>query len=78
VVVELAREFTCPGCGERSELSAKNMREHRRRGTVPICRDCRLPPARPDPEEAERLRRWWLARYSVDELREIGELIGWR
>ncbi len=34
-------------------------------------------PARPpDPAEPERYRKWWLERYTLDELRELRRLLG--
>jgi hypothetical protein len=38
---------------------------------------CRRPPKPVDEATMERMRRWWLARYSLEELLEIGRLIGW-
>jgi hypothetical protein len=40
-------------------------------GTVGIRRKCRTE------AQLERLRRWWLDRFTVDELLEIGELFAW-
>jgi len=76
--VEAPHLHTCR-CGNVFSLSARNTREHRRRGTVPICRNCRLSAKPPDPEEAERLRRWWLEEsgFTLDHLVEISEMIGW-
>jgi hypothetical protein len=57
-------------------LSAPNTRAARARGEEPRCDDCRHP-TKVDPAEVERMRRWWLARYSLEELMEIGQMIGW-
>ena len=52
-------------CGERFGLSARNIREHRRQGTTPRCRRCRYGSDR-TPKPTDAMRRWWLARYSLD------------
>jgi len=40
-----------------------------------ICRSCRLPAKPTNPEEAERMQRWWLEESGIpfDELLELGE-----
>ncbi len=69
-----AKLLTCPQCGGDFFLHARNVRLHRRRGTVPICSDCRFPKK----ASADRIamREWWLQRLSLDEIFEIGWMIG--
>jgi hypothetical protein len=70
VTVEAPRLVECARCGSVFELSGSNVRKARRLGRPLVCGGCRHP-ARPE-EDARRLeamKRWWLARYSLDELR---------
>ena len=69
-VVEAAVLLSC-GCGAQFELSARNARNHRVNGTQPKCRDCRYGHDGA-PRATEAMRRWWLSRYSIDEIRELG------
>jgi hypothetical protein len=64
-------------CGVSFDLSARNARAWRSRGEEPVCARCRHPAKPPDPAELERYKRWWLARYSIEELLELGREIGW-
>ena len=48
----------CCECGDRFQLSARNMRANRRRGTLPRCRPCRLPGMQTKPTAVMRV--WWL------------------
>jgi hypothetical protein len=68
---EKPRSVVCGGCDNPFVLSARNAREARARGEEPRCHDCRHPAKPIDPAELERLRRWWLKRYSLDEIREL-------
>jgi hypothetical protein len=61
----------------RFSLSARNSRLHWERGTQPLCELCRRPEKPVDEATMERMRQWWLERYSLDEILEIGRLIGW-
>jgi hypothetical protein len=54
-------------------LSARRLRAARARGEEPICRDCRRKP--PNPAELERMKRWWLERYTFEELLELGRYL---
>jgi hypothetical protein len=74
-VVEVARDVVCGECEQTFQLSARNDREHRRRGTVPRCYDCRHPLKPPDEAELARLREWWLERFTLDELRDLARCI---
>jgi hypothetical protein len=58
-------------------LSARNVRAARTSGREPSCWDCQHPPKPADEATMERMQRWWLVRYSLDELLEIGALLGW-
>ena len=71
--VELPVRFRCPDCGGWFELAARNARNHRNPGTRPRCRRCRLPGVQPKPTAA--LRRWWLQRFTLDELQELAAAI---
>jgi hypothetical protein len=58
----------CSECGVPFELSSRRAREYRKPDSHPRCRECRRDTA-PSPEAIEQAKRWWLARYTVDELR---------
>jgi hypothetical protein len=77
VSVEAPVLVVCGECGARFELSARNARAWRQRGEEPVCAECWNPPKPPDKETMERMRGWWLSRYSIEELLEIGHMIGW-
>jgi hypothetical protein len=77
VSVEAPVLVVCGECGARFQLSARNARERRRRRQSPICAECRNPSKPVDEATMERMRRWWLARYSIEELLELGREIGW-
>jgi hypothetical protein len=77
LTVELPRLVVCGECGGLFELSARNARMHRARGEDPVCRRCRHPAKPVDQKALERYRRWWLARFSLDELLELGRDLGW-
>jgi hypothetical protein len=78
VTVELPQLVRCGECGGQYTMSARNARAHRAHGTAFVCARCRHPAQPPDPAAVERMKRWWLARYSLDELLELGELLDWR
>ena len=59
---------TCPECLVGFELSARNARAHRSNATTPRCASCRS--AR-EPRVTPAHRRWWLDRYTLDEIREL-------
>jgi hypothetical protein len=46
-------------------------------GQEPVCAPCRYVEKPIDEATLERMRRWWLSKYSIDELLEIGRMIGW-
>jgi len=56
-------------CGAEYILSARREYEHRKQGTQHVCGPCRCPPKPPDPTMVAAMRGWWLARYSLAELR---------
>jgi hypothetical protein len=65
----------CGQCQQTFQLSSRNERAHRRRGTAPICFDCRHPLKVPTAEERLALRSWWLERYPRAELEEMARMI---
>jgi hypothetical protein len=77
VTVEAPRLVRCGTCGGSFELSPRNVRAARARGEEPTCRICRRTAKPPDEAASEKLRRWWLERYSLEELVELGREIGW-
>lgn len=62
-------EVRCQECGITFELSRRNEREHERLGMRHRCRPCRQPGARPSAEAIAEAKRWWLAHYTLDEIR---------
>ena len=72
-VHERPRVVECGDCGNLFEVSARNERAHRKRGTTPTCQRCRSVTSAPRATEA--MRKWWLDRYSPDEIREITDAI---
>lgn len=68
-VAEAPRLVRCGACGGDFELSARRVR-HVRAESLPLrCRSCRTGRVTPEPTEAHR--RWWLDRFTVDEIREM-------
>jgi hypothetical protein len=63
-------DLRCSGCGDTFRLSARRARDWQDRD--PLCRRCRTPARELTPAEQERYRKWWLDRYSLEELFEIG------
>ena len=66
--VEVAQRVECSECGGGFDLSARNVRLARQQAQPLVCRDCRV--NRP-PEITEGMRRWWLERFTLDELRQL-------
>jgi hypothetical protein len=60
---------SCGDCGCSFELSARNARGHRHRGTTPQCARCRY--WAKEPKVTPAMRRWWLDRFTLDEIREM-------
>jgi len=73
-VVEAPRIVECGECGGEFELSARNERGHRKRGSTPTCERCRFGEQPPKPTEA--MRRWWLDRYTLEQIRDLGAGLG--
>lgn len=73
-VVEAPVVHVCE-CGTTFELSARNTRIHRNRGTSPRCDRCRYGTKPPKVTDAHR--RYWLERFTLDEIRELAGAI-WR
>jgi hypothetical protein len=59
----------CSECGNSFMLSSRNALEHRRSGKPHRCRTCRLPGTEISRDRVEDAKRWWLAHYTLDELR---------
>ncbi|MEJ7569992.1 MAG: hypothetical protein WKF41_17220 [Gaiellaceae bacterium] len=59
--------------GETFELSARNELNWRRRGRQPVCRPCRHPT--PQTVITEDDRRYWLDRFTLEEIRELAREI---
>jgi hypothetical protein len=57
----------CDDCGGDFELSTSHVRHMRAQGRELRCRSCRTTGEGPQPTEAHR--RWWLDRFSLDEIR---------
>src|SRR4029079_7564622 len=68
-VVEAAVRVRCGECGGAFELSARNARVHRKRGSAPKCSRCRYG-AKP-PKVTQAMRDYWLERFTLDEIREL-------
>ena len=58
-------------CGARFALSARNARAARARGREPICPDCRSVRNRAPIKVTPALRRYWLDRFTREEIREL-------
>jgi hypothetical protein len=63
-----AVELRCAECGAAFEMSYRRASEHRRLGTTPSCRACRHA-VTPSREAIAEAREWWLAHFTLDELR---------
>jgi hypothetical protein len=74
VTTEAVVRVRCAGCGSRLDLSTRRALEHRRAGTEPRCRECRS--SRALVVVTEQLRRWWLDRYTLAEIRELAVGLG--
>lgn len=59
----------CGRCGGAIILSSRRARVWRDRGQLPICAACRRPKA------TEAMRRWWLERFSLEEILEMAAAI---
>jgi hypothetical protein len=70
--VAVLEALRCPSCGTVRQFSpAHESRIRSGKAELTKCRDCR----RPRPKATERERRWWLARFSAEEIREMGRAI---
>lgn len=65
---------TCRDCGADFELATRNVSRHKRDGTAPRCRTCRLPGTQPSREQIAEAREWWLSHFSLEELRSWPQL----
>lgn len=73
MTVEAARLVVCEGCGAAFELSARNVRANRQAGKPLRCRRCRGTSETRTATEADK--RWWLERFTLDEIRQLAEAI---
>jgi hypothetical protein len=67
-----AVEVRCGSCRTAFTLSARNEYEWRRKGLAPVCSECRRPAVTLTDAERDRYFAWWRARFTDDELRELG------
>jgi hypothetical protein len=58
----------CVECSDSFELTTRTVAEHRRRGLPDLCHSCRYPDSGPGLAAIEAARRWWLSRYSLEEI----------
>ena len=58
-------------CGADFEVSARDHRNHRNRGTTPKCSRC--PHGAKPPKVTDAMRRYWLDRFTLDDLRELAD-----
>lgn len=72
-VIEAPVRHDCPDCGTAFELSARNTRIHRNRGTSPKCDRFRYGARAPKVTEAHR--RWWLERFTPEELQAMAAAV---
>jgi hypothetical protein len=66
-------DVRCSSCSDTFTLSARRAREWRDRD--PLCRRCRTPARELTDAERERYRRWWLERFTLEELQELARTI---
>ena len=77
LTVEAPRLHTCR-CGVVFSLSARNTREHEKRGTLPLCRGCRFPhPELEVSAEERRAYQRWLEESGLSpaELRDLASCL---
>ena len=60
--------MACGDCGGSFELSARRARAYRSAGSAPRCAGCR---STREPKVTPAMRRYWLDRFTLDELREL-------
>jgi hypothetical protein len=67
-------EVRCGDCGRLFSVSGNIDRKHKRRGSVPMCSECRRVDLVPDLTEKERQTylTWWEHTYSPAELEKLG------
>lgn len=62
-------------CGDTVQLSRRRGKGWQHRPGEYVCRPCQRAPREPAEAERDRYQRWWLARYSLEELQEIGRAL---
>jgi hypothetical protein len=71
--IEAPVTLTCSECSDPFTLSARRARDWRDR--QPVCMECRRARREITEVERERLRQWWLDRFTREELEEIGQAL---
>jgi hypothetical protein len=74
--VEPKRRVRCPSCGGVRWLSSRNARSVENGEASGLCQTCRNPRAPATPEERDAVMRWWLDRYSDEELADLALGLG--
>jgi DNA-directed RNA polymerase subunit RPC12/RpoP len=70
---EASRKVSCATCGDTFQLSARNIRAARQAGRPIRCRRCRGHSTTRRVREADR--RFWLERFTLDEIQELAQAI---
>lgn len=65
----------CPECGGWRWMSARRVRAIASGVGTAVCPSCRRPPEENE-REREQYRRWWLTRYSDEELADLAAAFG--
>jgi hypothetical protein len=63
-------ELVCD-CGRPFTLNTRSLRRARSRGRRPVCGSCKPVGV----GDSEAMQQWWLRRFTIEELREIGFLL---
>jgi hypothetical protein len=63
-----AVDVLCAICRLSFDISSRSEQDHRHGGVALVCRRCRGN-AGPSEVEIEKAKRWWLSKFTVDELR---------
>lgn len=62
----------CATCGDIDTVTDRQYRRKQQQGRVHICRLCRLTPVKP-PNQSHY--NYWLQRFTMEEIREMGRAI---
>lgn len=63
----------CPECGDTREITARQLRRTRQDGRQPLCNICLHSDPRTPPTQEHY--DYWLERFTIEEIREIGTMI---